>query len=63
MAKKPNPIRPTATDEQLLDLWPWTLHRRIQCCEGKDLGPCCCDFCMELRRKRWENELERMRDD
>jgi hypothetical protein len=61
MAKKPKPIRPT--DEQLLDLWPWTLHRRMQCCEGEDLGPCCCDFCMELRRKRWENELERMRDD
>lgn len=46
-----------AADQQLIDLYPWTPHRRMQLQGGEDLGPCTCEFCMNLRRDRWNRTV------
>jgi len=48
-----------ATDQQLVELYGWTLHRRWASETWTKPGsppPCTCEFCMKLRRDRWEAE-------
>ena len=50
------------TDEQLAELFPWTLHTRwlrggFQGHGAQpDAPPCACEFCRKLRRDRFKRE-------